>query len=123
MVQYGDCVEGGQSTCVTPVEIVTSPDNSFIPGEGPAAALRTTTLRGLPGHLAEQGKAVSIATGPVVLSVFAHTRALARAAVQTAVPINFPGSPASPLPERLPNTGYNSRPLPSQIPNQLRPLG
>jgi hypothetical protein len=122
MVQYGDCVEGGQSTCVAPVEVVTSPDNSFTPGEGPSGGLRTTTLRGLPGHLAEQDKAISIATGPVVLSIFAHTPALARAAAETAVPINFPGFPTSSLPEQLPNTGYNSRPLPSQIPNQLRPL-
>jgi hypothetical protein len=123
MVQYGDCLQGGQSTCVAPVEIVTSPDNSFIPGEGSGAVHRAMTLRGLPGYFAEQGTAISLATGPVVLSVFAHTAALAHAAVQTAVPINFPGFPDSPLPERLPNTGYNSRPLPSQIPNQLRPLG
>ena len=29
-VQYGDCVEGGQSTCVPALRVVTSPDNSFV---------------------------------------------------------------------------------------------
>ena len=28
-IQYGDCLVGGQGTCVPPVHIVTSPDNSF----------------------------------------------------------------------------------------------
>ena len=31
-VQYGDCLQGGQGTCVPPLRIVTSPDNSFLPG-------------------------------------------------------------------------------------------
>ena len=30
-VQYGDCAEGGQNTCVPRLRVVTSPDNSFIP--------------------------------------------------------------------------------------------
>lgn len=176
-VQYGDCLEGGQSTCVAPVKVITSPDNSFVPGEGGptagegdptaregsptagvgsltagegslkagegdptghegdptaggsptagegAATARTSkTVRGLTGYIAERGRAIAIATGPVVLDIYAHTPALARAAAETAVPINFPAFPTSPLPQRLPNTGYNARPLPSQIPNQLRPL-
>ncbi len=37
-VQYGDCVVGGQSTCVTPVTVITSPDNSFVAGRLDAAA-------------------------------------------------------------------------------------
>ena len=31
-VQYGDCQQGGQGTCVPPLRVVTSPDNSFVPG-------------------------------------------------------------------------------------------
>jgi len=122
-VQYGDCLEGGQSTCVPPLKVVTSPNNAFVPGEGPGTARSSIDLRGLTAYVAERGRAISIATGEVVVSIYAHTPRLARAAAETAVPINFPGAPAAPLPQRLPNTGFAARPLPSQIPNQIRPLG
>jgi len=122
-VQYGDCLEGGQSTCVTPLKIVTSPDNGFVPGEGSATSRTTTSLRGVPGFLAERGDAISIPTGGVILDVYAHTPALALAAATTAVPINYPASPLSPLPARMPYTGFGSRPLPSQVPNPLKVLG
>src|ERR1019366_4320346 len=49
-VQYGDCVEGGQSTCVAPLRVVTSPDNSFVAGG--SVARRSTVLRGVPVVLA-----------------------------------------------------------------------
>ena len=122
-VQYGDCLEGGQSTCVTPLKIVTSPDNGFVPGEGSASTRTTTSLRGVPGFLAERGDAISIPTGGVILDVYARTPALALAAAATAVPINYPASPLSPLPARMPYTGFGSRPLPSQVPNPLKILG
>lgn len=121
-VQYGNCLEGGQSTCVPPLQVITSPNNSFVPGEGPGTARATIDLRGLTGYATQRGRAISIATGAVVVSIYAHTPQLARAAAETAVPINFPGAPAAPLPQRLPNTGFAARPLPSQIPNQIRPL-
>ena len=122
-VQYGDCLEGGQSVCVTPLKIVTSPDNGFVPGEGSTTSRTTASLRGVGGFVAERGKAISIPTGGVVLDIYAHTPALARAAAATAVPINHPASPLSPLPARLPYTGFGSRPLPSQVPNPLKSLG
>ena len=93
-VQYGDCLEGGQSTCVPPLKVVTSPDNGFVPGEGSDTSRATVSLRGVGGLLAEGGDALSIPTGGVVLDVYAHTPALARAAAQSAVPINYPGAPA-----------------------------
>jgi hypothetical protein len=122
-VQYGDCLEGGQSTCVPPLKIITSPDNSFVPGEDSLTARAPASLRGAAAFLAERGDAISIPTGGVVLDIYAHTPALARAAAVTAVPINYAGAPASPLPARSPDTGFGSRPLPSQIPNPLRALG
>jgi hypothetical protein len=121
-VQYGDCLEGGQSTCVPPLKVVTSPDNSFVPGESSSTS-RTASLRGVGGFLAERGDAISIPTGGVILDVYAHTSALAAAAATTAVPINFPGVPGARLAAPLPNTGYGEHPLPSQVPNPLRALG
>ena len=46
-----------------------------------------------------------------------------RAAANMAVMINYPGAPEAPFPVRLPNTGFNNRPLPSQIPNPVHALG
>ena len=123
IVQYGDCLEGGQSVCVTPLKIITSPDNSFVPGEGPATSRRSASLRGTDGFIAERGDAISIPTGPVVVNIYAHTPELARAAAATAVPVNYPGAPGARLASPLPNTGFGERPLPSQVPNPLRSLG
>jgi hypothetical protein len=123
IVQYGNCLEGGQSVCVTPLKIVTSPDNSFVPGEGSATARTNLSLRGVHGFRAERGEEISIPTGRVVFDIYAHTPALARAAATTAVPINYPGAPGTPLAAPLANTGFGDRPLPSQVPNPLRTLG
>jgi hypothetical protein len=113
-IQYGNCVQGGQGTCTPPLRIVTNPDNSFLPGgETPA---RFTTLRGVPAKLTEAGRTVAIPTGPVVVSIFARDSALARAAARMIVAINRPGSPGEPLPARQPDTGFASKPLPSQQP-------
>jgi len=119
-ISYGDCVLGGQSTCVPPVRIVTSPDNSFIPG-GPTPQ-RQALLRGVPAFLAQRGRTIAIATGGVVVSVFADSARRAAAAARTLVPINDAGQPGGALPARLPDTGFGSRPLPSQVPSPLRAL-
>lgn len=119
-VQYGDCVVGGQSTCVPPVRIVTSPDNSFIAG---GTTPRTdAVLRGVPAVLAQRGRTIAIATGGVVVGVYADSAHLALAAAHTLVPINELGEPGAPLPARLPDTGFGSTPLPSQTPSPLRAL-
>jgi hypothetical protein len=119
-VQYGNCLEGGQSTCVPPLKVITSPDNGFVPGESSTTSRTSAPLRATRGYLAARGNAISIPTGGVILDIYAHTPALARAAAQTAVPINFPGAPGTPLEAPLPDTGYGERPLPSQTPSPLR---
>jgi hypothetical protein len=120
-IHYGDCLEGGQYTCVTPLTIVTSPDNGFIPGG--STPQRTIALRGLRATLAQQGTTIELPTGPVVVSIYAHTRALAHAAAQTMVPINLAAIPGEPLPAALPNTGYASEPLASQKPLEVHVPG
>jgi hypothetical protein len=119
-VQYGDCVVGGQSTCVTPVTVITSPDNSFVAGG--SSPQRTASLRGVQAVLAQRGRTIAIATGGVVVSVYADSARLAAAAARTIVPINEVGEPGAPLPARLPDTGFASTPLPSQVPSPLRAL-
>jgi hypothetical protein len=119
-LQYGNCVEGGQGTCVPPLRVVTSPDNSFLPVGG--AAHRTTQLRGVPAVLARAGKVIVLPTAGVVVWVYARDRRLAASAAQAVVPINEPGTPGAQLPPPRPDTGFGRRPLRSQIPSPLRPL-
>jgi len=120
-VQYGNCVEGGQSTCVAPLRIVTSPDNSFLPGGD--APRRGARLRGVSAVVAQRGRTIEIPTAGVVIGVYAaESPRLAAAAARTVVAINEAGAPHAPLPGRLPDTGFGSTPLPSQVPTPLRAL-
>jgi hypothetical protein len=119
-VQYGDCKVGGQGTCVPPLRVVTSPDNSFLPGG--AGTQRTTNVRGVAAVIARAGQTIEIPTGGVVVGIYALTARLAGTAAATIVPINDVGAPGAQLPGRAPDTGFAETPLPSQMPSPLRAL-
>ncbi len=113
-IRYGDCVLGGQYTCVTPVSIVTSPDNSFIPG---ANVVRSTmSLRGVSASLTQGGSTLAIPTGNVIVSVFGLHPPFAREAAETMAPLNTTGLPLAPLPAALPDSGFGRAPLSIQVP-------
>jgi len=118
-LQYGNCLAGGQGICTPPLRIVTSPDNSFVPGGSTRSV--TTTIRGVGARVSQAGRTIAIPTGAVVVSIFADDHRLAVAAARTMVPINSPASPGGPLAPRLPDTGYGSRPLLSQQPSAASP--
>jgi hypothetical protein len=120
LVQYGNCLEGGQSTCVPPLRVVTSPDNRFLPGG--RASHKRVSLRGAEAVFAYGGRTVSILTGGVVVDIYANTATLAAAAARTVVPINGVGVPEGPLPARQPDTGFGETPLPTQVPSPVRAL-
>jgi hypothetical protein len=118
-VQYGDCLQGGQGTCTPPLRVVTSPDNSFLPaGTTPSSR---ASVRGVPVVLTQAGRAIALATGGVVVDVYAKDPSTALSAARGIVPINAPGAPGETLPARLPDTGFGSTPLPSQRPTAVRP--
>jgi hypothetical protein len=119
-IQYGNCTLGGENACVTPLQIVTSPDNSFLPGGG--APQHPVLLRGVVGLSMEGGRTLVVATGGVVVDLYASTPALARAAAQAMVTINSLGASGAPLPRALPDTGFAEQPLPSQQP-PIAPAG
>jgi hypothetical protein len=117
-VQYGNCLEGGQGICLPPLRVVTSPDNSFLPGgTAPSAA---DSIRGVPAVLAEGGRTVVLPTAGVVVDIYGSSARLAAAAARAVVPINAVAVPEGALPAPLPNTGFGSTPLPSQMPSPLR---
>jgi hypothetical protein len=117
-VQYGDCTEGGQSTCVPPLRVVTSPDNSFLPAG--SVPRRTVSIRGITSVVAQGGQTIEIPTGGVVVGIYAENPRLARAAATTIVPINDVGVPGARLPPPLSDTGFAETPLPNQTPAPLR---
>jgi len=119
-VQYGNCAEGGQGTCVAPVRVVTSPDNSFLPGESAGGA--SVALRGTRALVVRRGRTILVPAGGVVIGIYALRSDLASAAAQTAVAINAGGVPGERLPAREPDTGFGETPLPAQMPSQLRAL-
>jgi hypothetical protein len=119
-VQYGDCVEGGQGTCVPPLRVITSPDNSFLPGG--SAASSTVRVRGVRAVVVQGGRTILIPTAGVVVGIYAENARLAGDAAQTMVPINATGVPEGRLPGRLPDTGFAETPLPAQTPSPLRAL-
>jgi hypothetical protein len=117
-IQYGDCATGGQNNCVARLRVVTSPDNSFIPaGSQPHRAVH---IRGVTGVAAQGEETIELPTAGVVVGIYAENPALARAAAETAVPINALGAPAATLPAPLPNTGFGEQPLPGQALTLLR---
>ena len=120
-VQYGNCTVGGEGTCVAALRVVSSPDNSFLPGG--ATPTRSTRIRGVTAVLAQAGRTIEIATAGVVVDIYATSARAAQAAAATIVPINAAGAPQAPLPKALPNTGFGETPLPSQVPPPLHPLG
>lgn len=113
-LRYGDCLVGGQFTCVTPLKLVSSPDNSFVPGAGEVG--RTRLVRRANALSTQGGRALAIRTGSVVVSVRAANAALALRAARLMAPVNKVGLPLQPLPAAAPDTGFDQIPLPSQLP-------
>jgi hypothetical protein len=120
-IEYGNCRQGGQGTCVPPLRIITSPDNSFLP-RGSGAAGRAS-IRGAAAVSAQSGRTLVVPTADVVVDIYATDRTLASAAAEAMVPINAVGVPGGPLPAALPDSGFGEAPLPSQVPSPVHPLG
>jgi hypothetical protein len=119
-LHYGDCLRGGEGTCVRAMEVVTSRDNSFLPGG--STPTRTAHIRGIDALLARAGRTIVLPTSRVIVDIYATSSRAAAAAARTIVPINQVASPGAPLPPALPNSGFGEAPLPSQLPPPLRPL-
>jgi hypothetical protein len=125
-IHYGDCIVGGQYTCVTPLSIVSSPDNSFVPGGAATAhavrvrGVAARTTQGNPAtrsaRLGAAGATLAIPTGGVVVSIYAERPLLARDAARMMAPVNEVGLPEMGLPRVAPDTGFDRVPLQSQVP-------
>ncbi|MGH2854297.1 MAG: hypothetical protein ACRDLF_08925 [Solirubrobacteraceae bacterium] len=119
-IQYGNCTAGGENACVAPLRVVTSPDNSFLPGGG--GPRQQVPIRGVRGISTSGGETLVVATGGIVVDLYADSPALAREAAAAMVTIGAPGAPGAPLPRPLPSTGFAAKPLISQQP-AAAPMG
>ncbi|MFZ2049374.1 MAG: hypothetical protein WAU69_00425 [Solirubrobacteraceae bacterium] len=117
-IQYGTCTVGGPETCVSPLAVISSPDNSFLPDAG--AVNGTTSIRGVRAVLASDGKVIEIATGPDMVDIHAKSAALARFAADRMVAINELGTPGAALPAGQGNTGFAAKPLEGQLPQTVQ---
>lgn len=111
-VQYGPCSTGGPETCISPLAVISSPDNSFLPGGSAGAAV--ARIRGVRAVLAQDGKTIELATGAAVVDIRAASPALALAAAREMAPVNQLGAPGAALPAALPDTGFTAHPTEEQ---------
>jgi hypothetical protein len=113
-LRYGDCLVGGQFTCLTPLSLVTSPDNSFIPGASALGQVRM--VRTAEALSSQGGRTLALRTGSVVVSVHATQPGLALQAARLMAPLNKVGLPLQALPGAAPDSDFGRLPLPSQLP-------
>lgn len=119
-LQYGNCFVGGQQACLTPLEVISSPENSFLPGSG-SHGTSTTTIRGAKGLIAQRGEVVELATGAGDVDIRSRHSTLALAAANEMVPLNETGEPGATLPKTIANP-EDSKPLSIQEPHPLKLL-
>ncbi|MHB1539292.1 MAG: hypothetical protein ACYCYN_12495 [Solirubrobacteraceae bacterium] len=117
-LQYGSCFIAGQEACLTPLEVISTPFTSHLPGEDMIGAQKTT-IRGVRALIVQRGQVLALATGRVVVEVRSRRRRLALAAAHTIVPINALGEPGATLPAALPVSASERKPLPEQRPHPL----
>ncbi len=119
-LQYGNCLSGGPATCRTALELITSPQSTFLPSAGNDT--KPISMRGVSGLAAQHGAVIELRTGPVVVDVRARKSRVARAAAAAIVAVNAPGSPGQRLPAARPNGSFTDEELPVQQPRTIRTL-
>jgi hypothetical protein len=113
-LRYGDCLVGGQFTCVAPISLITSPDDSFLPGAQEVG--RPALVRGARALSTQSGRSLEIRTGGVIVTVRTNSPVRAYRAALAMTPVNKVGLPFQPLPPAVPDAGFDRLPLPSQLP-------
>lgn len=99
-VYYGDCVPGngvlGSKGCLLPLKVTTAV--FALRSNIELGSQRNAIIRGVPAAIFEEGRAMELYTGRLVIDLYASTPARAYAAAQLLQPLNAPGSSAEPLP-------------------------
>jgi hypothetical protein len=98
-VYYGDCVQSkgifGGGSCQLPLQLTTVIYRLHT--NAALGAQRNMLVRGVPATVYDEGRSLELYTGRVAVDVFSDTLAHALTATDRLLPINAPGSSASPL--------------------------
>jgi len=109
---YGACTRGGQYSCLLPLTVVTSPENSFLPhGTLP---LERVSVRGITAYATSDRRIYELPTASVIVAIYAQTPSLAREAVIGLAALNGTVLPGEPLPPPQ-KSSYAQTPLSSQL--------
>ena len=117
-VQYGDCLQGGQGTCVPPLRVVTSPDNSFLAGGQTPSRLAASAA--CARRRAARAARSSSPTGGVVVDIYGDDARLARAAAAAVVADQPAGRARRAAAGAPPDTGSAQRRCPRSCPRRSR---
>lgn len=99
-VYYGDCVKGngilGSNGCLMPLKVSTAVYS--LHSNVNLGTQRNTIIRGVPAVIFDEGHAIELFTGRLMIDVYSNTAADAHAAAQRLRPLNTGGSSGMPLP-------------------------
>jgi hypothetical protein len=99
-VYYGDCVKGngilGSNGCLMPLKVDTAVYS--LHSNVNLGTQRNTIIRGVPAVIFDEGHAIELFTGRLMIDVYSNTGANAYAAAQMLQPLNAGGSSSTPLP-------------------------
>jgi hypothetical protein len=115
-IYYGDCVSGesilGSGGCLLPLKVTTAIYELHSNVDlGPQ---RNTVLRGVPAAIFDEGRAIELYTGRLMVDVYSNNPSRALAAVKLLRPINATGSASGPLPLPVYCPWLNGRRPPSE---------
>lgn len=100
-VYYGDCVSGngvlGSKGCLMPLKVSTVV--YALHSNVDLGTQRNTIIRGVPAAVFDEGRAIELYTGRLMIDLYSNTRARAYAAAQQLRPLNAGGPSSGPLPE------------------------
>ena len=98
-VYYGDCVQSkgifGGGSCLLPLQ-VTTVDLPAALERHPRRASATSSIRGVPATVYDEGRSIELYSGTVAIDIFSDTFPHALQAADQLRPMNAPGSAAGP---------------------------
>jgi hypothetical protein len=99
-IYYGDCVSGngplGSNGCLLPLKVRTTVYTLHSNVE--LGTQRNTIIRGVPASIFDEGHAIELYTGRLMIDVYSNTAARALAATNLLRPLNASGASSTPLP-------------------------
>jgi hypothetical protein len=99
-IYYGGCVSGngplGSNGCLLPLKVRTTV--YVLHSNVELGTQRNTVIRGVPAAVFDEGRAIELYTGQLMIDVYSNTAARTLAAANLLRPLNATGTSSTPLP-------------------------